>query len=128
MIAGLFNTITVALLGIGRLSRNWLLNRLAMAYVELFRNTPLLVQLFFWYFAVMLQLPNGSPQQPPIRFFGDFIVLTNGGLAFGGTVAERFGRLIVDGGGAATTGFSALVAGLAVFPSAFIAQVIRRRV
>ncbi|KRT75676.1 MAG: L-aspartate ABC transporter membrane protein [Armatimonadetes bacterium CSP1-3] len=137
MIAGLFNTITVALLGIalatilgllvgiGRLSRNWLLNRLAMAYVELFRNTPLLVQLFFWYFAVMLQLPNGSPQQPPIRFFGDFIVLTNGGLAFGGTVAERFGRLIVDGGVQLTTEFSALVAGLAVYTSAFIAEIIR---
>ena len=36
---------------------NWLVNRLALAYVELFRNTPLLVQLFVIYFVVFLQLP-----------------------------------------------------------------------
>jgi len=137
MIAGFFNTVKVAVLGIvlavflglfvgiSRLSRNWLVNRLALAYVELFRNTPLLVQLFFWYFAVMLQLPNGSPEQPPLRLFGDFIVLTNAGLAFGGTVAERFGRLVVDGGVQLSTELAALVAGLAVYTSAFIAEIIR---
>ena len=137
MIAGLFNTIKVAVLGIvlavflglfvgiARLSRNWLINRLALAYVELFRNTPLLVQLFFWYFAVMLQLPNGSPEQPPLRLFGDFIVLTNAGLAFGGVVVERFGRLVVDGGVQLSTELAALVAGLAVYTSAFIAEIIR---
>lgn len=137
MIAGFFNTIKVAVLGIvlatwlglivgiARLSRNWLVNRLALAYVELFRNTPLLVQLFFWYFAVMLQLPNGSPAQPPLRWFGDFVVLTNSGLAFGGTVVERFGRLVVDGGFQLTPEFAALVIGLAAYTSAFIAEIIR---
>src|SRR3972149_2225116 len=55
--------------GLSRLSRNWLVNRLALVYVEIFRNTPLLVQLFFWYFAVLLQLPNGSLQPAPIRLF-----------------------------------------------------------
>jgi len=137
MIAGLFNTIKVALLGIvlatilgvlvgiARLSRNWLVSRLALVYVEAFRNTPLLVQLFFWYFAVMLQLPNGSPQQPPIRFFGDFVVLTNAGLALGGTVVERFGRLMVDGGVQLTTEFTALMFGLATYTGAFIAEIIR---
>ncbi len=137
MIAGLFNTIKVSVLGIilamvlgllvgiSRLSGNWLVNRLALAYVELFRNTPLLVQLFFWYFAVMLQLPNGSPQHPPFRLFGDLIVLTNAGLAIGGTVVERFGRLVVDGGLQLTTEFAALVVGLAVYTSPFIAEIIR---
>ncbi len=137
MIAGLFNTIKVGVLGIvlatilglfvgiGRLSRNWLLNRLSLAYVELFRNTPLLVQLFFWYFAVMLQLPNGSVDQPPLRPFGDFLVLTNSGLAIGGTVVERFGRLVVDGGLQLTTEFAALVIGLAAYTAAFIAEIIR---
>ena len=137
MIAGLFNTVKVAVLGIvlavflglfvgiSSLSRNWLVNRLALAYVELFRNTPLLVQLFFWYFAVMLQLPNGSLQQPPLRPFGDFLVLTNSGLAIGGTVVERFGRLVVDGGMQLTTEFAALVVGLAAYTSAFIAEIIR---
>ncbi len=137
MIAGLFNTIKVSVLGIilamvlgllvgiSRLSRNWLVNRLALAYVELFRNTPLLVQLFFWYFAVMLQLPNGSPQHPPFRLFGDLILLTNAGLAIGGTVVERFGRLVVDGGLQFSTEFAALVVGLAVYTSPFIAEIIR---
>lgn len=137
MIAGLFNTIKVAVLGIvlatllgifvgvARLSANWLVNRLALGYVELLRNTPLLVQLFFWYFAVILQLPNGSPEQPPLRFFGDAVVLTNSGLAFGGTVVERFGRLMVDGGFQLTPEFAALVIGLAIYTSAFIAEIIR---
>ena len=137
MIAGFFNTVKVAALGITlatllgmfagvfRLSRNWLVNRLALGYVELLRNTPLLVQLFFWYFAVILQLPNGSPEQPPLRLFGDAIVLTNSGLAFGGTVVDRFGRLVVDGGFQLTPEFAALVIGLAVYTSTFIAEIIR---
>lgn len=137
MVAGLFNTIKVAVLGIvlatilgtlvgvARLSRNWLVGRLSLVYVELLRNTPLLVQLFFWYFAVILQLPNGSPEQPPYRLFGDAIVLTNSGLAFGGTVVERFGRLVVDGGFQLTPEFAALVLGLAVYTSSFIAEIIR---
>ncbi len=51
-------TILGTLLGIARLSPNWLLSRSATAYVELFRNTPLLVQLVILYFAVFLQLPR----------------------------------------------------------------------
>ena len=43
--------------GIGRLSDNWLVERIATVYVETIRNTPLLLQLFFWYFAVFLRLP-----------------------------------------------------------------------
>ncbi len=50
-------TILGLVLGIARLSGNWLVNRLAAGYVEVFRNTPLLVQLFLLYFAVFLQLP-----------------------------------------------------------------------
>ena len=49
------------LMGIARLSPNWLLARLAGAYVEIFRNIPLLLQIFFWYFAVLRSLP--SPRQ-----------------------------------------------------------------
>ena len=137
MLAGLFNTVKVAVLGIvialllgvavgvARLSRNWLMSRLALAYVELLRNTPLLVQLFFWYFAVLLQLPNGSPEQLPLRLFDDAVVLTNSGLAFGGTVVERFGRLMVDGGFQLTPEFAALVIGLSIYTSAFIAEIVR---
>ena len=50
-------TIVGIIVGVARLSPNWLLNRVAAAYVEFFRNTPLLVQLLLLYFAVFLQLP-----------------------------------------------------------------------
>jgi general L-amino acid transport system permease protein len=53
-----FATIIGFLVGIGRLSSNWLIARLATAYVEILRNLPLLLQLFFWYFAVLKNLPG----------------------------------------------------------------------
>jgi general L-amino acid transport system permease protein len=67
---GLVNTLVVAgigivgatvlgfLIGIARLSSNWLVARLAGAYVELVRNVPLLLQLLFWYNAVLKALPD----------------------------------------------------------------------
>jgi len=137
MVAGLFNTVKVALLGIAlamvlglvvgvaRLSRNWLANRLALGYVEVLRNTPLLVQLFFWYFALFLQLPAGTADNQAITLFNGFLILTNRGLAVGGTLTERFGRQAVDGGYQMTGEFSALVLGLGVYTSAFIAEIIR---
>jgi len=48
-------------IGLARLAPNWLLSRLALVYVEIARNTPLLLQLFFWYNAVLKTLP--SPRQ-----------------------------------------------------------------
>ncbi len=68
-LVGLLNTLFVSLVGIilatvlgilvgvARLSPNWLMRQIASGYVELIRNTPLLVQLFILYFAVFLQLP-----------------------------------------------------------------------
>ena len=44
--------------GIARLSRNWLVAQLAGGYVELIRNVPLLLQLLFWYNAVLKSLPE----------------------------------------------------------------------
>ncbi|VEP16860.1 putative amino-acid ABC transporter permease protein YhdX [Hyella patelloides LEGE 07179] len=51
-------TILGITVGLGRLSNNWLVRKLATIYVETLRNTPLLLQLFFWYFAVFLRLPR----------------------------------------------------------------------
>jgi general L-amino acid transport system permease protein len=75
---GLLNTLLVAALGIvlatalgftigiARLSRNWLVSHLAGGYVELVRNVPLLLQLLFWYNAVLKSLPDlrGSIAMP----------------------------------------------------------------
>ena len=69
LIVGLVNTLVVSALGIvlttvvgilagvARLSSNWLINKLAASYVGVIRNTPLLLQLMFWYFGVAIQLP-----------------------------------------------------------------------
>ena len=45
-------------IGILRLSRNWLIGKLAAVYVETLRNIPLLVQCFFWYFGLITPLPG----------------------------------------------------------------------
>jgi general L-amino acid transport system permease protein len=55
-----FATIIGFIVGIARLSRNWLVAKLAAAYIETFRNIPLLLQILFWYFAVFLNLPPPS--------------------------------------------------------------------
>ncbi|MET3896250.1 general L-amino acid transport system permease protein [Devosia sp. UYZn731] len=57
VIAIFFATIIGFALGIARLSSNFLISRLATVYVETIRNIPLLLQLFFWYFAVLKAMP-----------------------------------------------------------------------
>ncbi len=69
LLIGFLNTLLVAVigifvatilgftLGIARLSSNWLVAKIATVYIELVRNVPLLLQLFFWYFAVLRALP-----------------------------------------------------------------------
>jgi general L-amino acid transport system permease protein len=82
---GLLNTLLVGALGIvlatiigftvgiARLSRNWLVSHLAGGYVELIRNVPLLLQLLFWYNAVLKALPQlrGSMTLPGGGFFNN---------------------------------------------------------
>jgi general L-amino acid transport system permease protein len=70
-----FATIIGFLVGLGRLSPNWLLARVAGAYVELIRNLPLLFQILFWYLAVLSTLPN--PRQS-ISLFGSFFLSNRG--------------------------------------------------
>jgi len=54
----ILTTMLGVVMGVARLSTNWLVNKIATVYVELIRNTPLLVQLFVWYFAIILKLPR----------------------------------------------------------------------
>jgi len=87
-VVGLLNTLLVSVIGIffatligflvglGRLSPNWLLSRVSGGYVELLRNIPLLFQILFWYLAVLGALP--SPRQS-ISLFG-VVFLSNRGL------------------------------------------------
>ncbi|WP_457573905.1 amino acid ABC transporter permease [Desulfolithobacter sp.] len=57
----IFATILGFIVGVARLSPNWLISRMAAVYIETFRNLPLLLQIFFWYFAVLRALP--APRQ-----------------------------------------------------------------
>ena len=70
-------TIIGVLAGIARLSGNWLVARLASLYVETIRNTPLLVQVIFWYTVVFLELPEIAENR---NLFGAFH-LSNRALA-----------------------------------------------
>ena len=63
-------------IGLARLSDNWLVSRLATAYIEIFRNIPSLVQIFFWYFVVLRTLPRSDES---IELF-NCIFLNNRGL------------------------------------------------
>ena len=81
-LVGLLNTLKVSIIGIllatvlgtvvglARLSTNWLVNKIALAYIELHRNIPLLVLLFIWYFAIFNKLPpaQGSLELPGLIY------------------------------------------------------------
>jgi len=69
-------TIIGFILGVARLSSNWLVAKVALVYVEIIRNIPLLLQIFFWYFAVLSSLP--SPRQS--IDVGGALFLNNRGL------------------------------------------------
>jgi general L-amino acid transport system permease protein len=94
--------------GIARLSDNWLLRQLAMVYVELLRNTPLLLQLFFWYFAVFLSLPPAA----------------TGGIKLVGFSFSNLG-IGLPGGMQLSPEFSALLLGLTFYTGTFIAEIVR---
>lgn len=91
---GLLNTALVSVLGIflatiigftvgiARLSSNWLISRFAALYIETFRNIPLLLQIFFWYFAVLQALP--SPRQS--LSIGESLFINVRGLYLAGPV------------------------------------------
>ena len=59
-----FATIIGVVVGIARLSSNYLIERTAAIYVEFFRNIPLLLQIFFWYFAALRALPLPEKAEP----------------------------------------------------------------
>lgn len=87
-IVGLLNTILITVLGvilatilgfiigIARLSKNWLIAKIATVYIEIFRNIPLLIQIFFWYFVVLRAMPSAKNSMS----FGESIFLNVRGM------------------------------------------------
>ncbi|EIV8650338.1 amino acid ABC transporter permease [Vibrio parahaemolyticus] len=102
-IVGLLNTALVSVLGIilataigftmgvARLSTNWLVSRLAAVYIETFRNIPLLLQIFFWYFAVLQALPSARQSLS----LGEAIFLNVRGLYFPAPVFNEGSGVVI---------------------------------
>ena len=91
-LVGIINTLLVSMIsiaattvlgfviGVMRLSRNWLVSTLAAWYVEVIRNTPLLLQILFWYLVLFSQLPR--PKQSVDLLGLGWFPLNNRGLYF----------------------------------------------
>lgn len=85
-------TIIGVVVGLARLSNNWLVARLATVYVETLRNLPLLLQMFFWYFAVLAALPAPRDSYK----FGEFL-LNKRGIYSPNPIAQDGFSLVVMG-------------------------------
>ncbi|MFM9879758.1 MAG: amino acid ABC transporter permease [Burkholderiaceae bacterium] len=140
-VAGLGNTLRVALpgialatvlgtlVGVGRLSGNALLRGVCRAYVEWFRNIPLLLHLLMAYLLLTEFLPDPAAaiQLGPLFW-------SKGGLSFPVPLWDagalwwslpRQGEFAVEGGGALTPEFLALWLGLSLYTAAFVAELVR---
>ncbi len=101
-IVGLLNTILVStigiilatmigfIMGVAHFSHNLLIRKIAVAYVETFRNIPLLLQVFFWYFAVLAALPSARQSLS----LGEAIFLNVRGLYLPGLIPENGATLV----------------------------------
>ncbi|MGE5384485.1 MAG: ABC transporter permease subunit [Betaproteobacteria bacterium] len=139
--AGLANTLRVALLaillttllgtalGVGSQSRNFLLRSLCTAYVELFRNVPLLLQLLAWYIFLVETLP---PLEQAWQLGALFV--SKGGLSFpfpawhdGAWQMEwpARGAFAIGGGASLTPEFLAVLFGLTFYSAAYLAETVR---
>ena len=95
-------------IGVARLSSNWLVAKLAMVYIEFFRNVPLLIQLFFWFYIILTL--------PPVResyVIGGGLYIHNGGLSMPFPQAAGLGPSLAW----ALLGAGSLIAGWWVYQS-----------
>ena len=141
-VVGLLNTLRVALagivlstllgalVGVGRFSRNLPVRVLCRAYVELFRNVPLLVQLLVWYLLLVEYLPDTTEAWT----WGQSVFLSKSGLVLPFPVHGAQGwhwsipaidGFAIDGGAALSPEFLAVLAGLTFYTAAFVAEVVR---
>jgi general L-amino acid transport system permease protein len=122
-----FATSLGALIGVARLSRNWLVAKFAAAYVEVIRDVPLLVQLFFWYALITEYFPAPADAWSP----APGIFLSNRGMALPALRVPfelEYPELTAfnfSGGVALSPEFAALILGLVIYTASFIAEIVR---
>jgi general L-amino acid transport system permease protein len=129
LLAIVFSTIIGVAIGLCRLSPNWLLGQFAAAYVELLRNIPLVVQLFFWYAVITESLPAPNQALSPLPGF----YLSNRGLAIPNIATllplqidyPTLNGFNFSGGIILSPEFTALFLGLALYTAAFIGEIVR---
>ena len=117
------------IVGTGRLSSNWLVAKLSLSYLELFRNIPVLLQIFFWYYVALRALPSFESS----IFITDYLVLNNRGLYFpfvelsnGFSVNPPVvGRFSYEGGFYLMPEFLALWVGLSLYNASYISEIVR---
>ncbi len=105
-------------IGVARLSSNWLVSKLATVYIEFFRNVPLLIQLFFWFYIILAL--------PPVRegyILGGGLFVNNRGISMPFPEATAFGPAIVW----ALLAAAGLVAGWAVYRLLLVQEAHRGR-
>jgi len=141
-LAGLANTVRVVLpamalalllggiVGLGQQSGNFLVRSAARAYVELFRNLPLLLQLLAWYALLTEFLPAANAAWQPVPGF----LLSKSGLAFPYPAWEGGGLLLalpqlgeggIAGGGNLSPEFLTIFLGLSLYTGAYLAECVR---
>lgn len=119
-----FATLLGFVIGIARLSANWLVAKLALVYVEVVRNVPLLLWLFAIYFGVLLRLP--APGESTHLPFG--MLLNQRGLylpALGSGQWPGMGAFNIEGGVAIQPELIALLTGLVTYTAAYIGEIVR---
>ena len=145
LLVGLLNTLMVSGLsaifatligfaaGFARTSAHWALSRLAMLYVETFRNIPLLLHMLFWYVAILSPLPAPADSY---EFAG--VLLNNRGLSLPGLSFAGFLPVLdwphfdpainpfnVEGGWRLPPEVTALVVALSLYTGTYIAEIVR---
>ncbi|MET0382694.1 MAG: ABC transporter permease subunit [Burkholderiaceae bacterium] len=118
-IVGLLNTVKVAavgivlatligcIVGVGRFARNPIVRGLCYVYIEVFRNVPVLIQLFLWYLVYTDTLP---PVDEPLKWL-DVMTLSKEGLTLGGFTASPE--------------YLSLLTGLVLYSANYIAEIVR---
>jgi len=90
-------TVVGLLVGMGRLSHNWLVSRLCTVYVEVFRNIPPLLVIFFWYLGVLALLPSiRSIFQDLADNPGGMFFISNRGVYMPAPVFSIYFRFVID--------------------------------
>jgi general L-amino acid transport system permease protein len=128
-LAGVTGTAVALCVAFGRLASHPVIRGASTVYVEVFRNIPLLLQIFFWYFSAMALLPSvgDSFQAGPVLLnnrglFLPRVVLDAGAFALDVPRVEGFN---VAGGFALLPELVALTLGLAIYNSTFLAEIFR---